>query len=66
MSNYGPPIVPLYGVTIHHAIAKGDLAEMKGLVKQAEDQLAQYGDTQAALHALKAEIAKLEGKHGKK
>ena len=62
MSDYGSHIVPLYGVTIHHAIAKGDLAEMKGLVKQAEDQLAKYGDTQAALEALRVEIARLEAK----
>lgn len=65
MPNYGSPIIPLYGVTIHHAIAKGDLAEMKGLVKQAEDQLAQHGDVAAALEALKVEVAKLEARHKK-
>jgi len=51
--------VPLYGVTIHHCIAKGDLAEMKKLVLEAEQHLRDHGDVAAALEALKIEIAKL-------
>lgn len=52
--------VPLYGVTIHHAVDKGDLEEMRKLADEAEAHLADYGDVKAALEKLKAEIAKLE------
>jgi hypothetical protein len=54
-----PVIQPLYGVTIHHCIAKGDLAEMKALVLQAEEHLRNHGNVAAALEALKIEIARL-------
>jgi hypothetical protein len=54
------PIVPLYGVTIHHCIAGGDLAKMKELAAQAEQYLADNGDVGAALEVLKIEIAKAE------
>jgi len=57
------PVIPLYGVTIHRCIAGGKLDEMKKLVKQAEQHLAEYGDVRAALEALKIEIAKLEHKY---
>lgn len=53
-------IVPLYGVTIGEACAKGDLEEMKSLEKQAEEYLAEHGNVPAALEVLKAEIAKAE------
>ena len=59
----GSTFIPLYGVTIHRCIAGGKLDEMKNLVKQAEQQLAEYGDVRAALEVLKLEIAKLEYKH---
>ncbi len=55
------PII-LYGVSIHRAIASGDLAQMKNVAKEAEQYLAQAGDLPAALEALKIEIAKLEHK----
>ena len=55
-------IVPLYGVTIHRCIARGDLDEMKKLVNEAEQHLRDHGDVRAALEALKVEIAKLEHK----
>ena len=55
-------IVPLYGVTIHRCIARGDLDEMKKLVNEAEQHLREHGDVRAALEALKVEIAKLEHK----
>lgn len=58
----GQPIVPLYGVTIHHCIADGDLAKMKQLLSQAEKYLAQYGDVSAAVEVLKIEIARAEAK----
>ena len=63
-SEQKPPggVVPLYGVTIHHCIAKGDLNEMKALVAKAEQYLRDHGDVAAALEALKIEIAKLEHK----
>jgi phage shock protein A len=51
---------PLYGVTIHHAVDRGDLEEMRKLVDEAEQHLAEYGDVKEALERLKAEIAKLE------
>jgi hypothetical protein len=55
----GGGIHPLYAVTIHHCIAKGDLGEMKKLVAEAETHLKDHGDVSAALEALKVEIAKL-------
>lgn len=55
-------VVPLYGVTIHHCIASGDLAKMKALVTEAEAHLRDHGNVAAALEALKVEIAKLEHK----
>lgn len=58
----GHIVRPLYGVTIHHCIAGGDLAQMKALVNQAEAYLHDHGDVSAALEALKIEIAKLEKK----
>jgi hypothetical protein len=58
----GQPIVPLYGVTIHHCIAGGDLAKMKELLREAERYLAQYGDVSAAVEVLKIEIARAEAK----
>jgi Domain of unknown function (DUF1843) len=53
---------PLYAPPIHRCIAKGDLGEMRGMVKQAEEYLRESGNISAALEALKAEIAKLEAK----
>jgi hypothetical protein len=53
---------PLYGVGIHHCIARGDLPEMKALVKEAEQFLREAGDVSAALEALKIEIAKREAR----
>jgi hypothetical protein len=63
MENTGPihPLPP-YGVSIHRSIAKGDLAEMKALAKQAEQYLRENGDVSAALETLRSEIAKLETK----
>jgi hypothetical protein len=55
-------IQPLYGVGIHRCIARGDLAEMRSLAKQAEQYLRESGNVSAALELLKAEIAKLEAK----
>jgi hypothetical protein len=62
----GPPhhVVPLYGVTIHHCIAGGDLQKMKDLCVEGEKYLAEHGDVRAALEVLKAEIAKAEAKAG--
>lgn len=55
------PIMPLYAVPIHRAIASGDLAQMKALASQAETHVTQHGHVAAALESLKLEIAKLEG-----
>lgn len=49
-----------YGPPIQDAIARGDLAEMKALVIDAERFLRQHGDVKAALETLKAEIARRE------
>lgn len=54
--------VPPYGVTIHEAIARGDLAHMKQVASEAEAYLQQHGDIRAALAVLKVEIAKAKGK----
>jgi hypothetical protein len=56
-----PIFRPLYAVTLHRCCAKGDLAEMKALVAEAE-QLQEHGDLSAAVETLKSEIAKLEKK----
>jgi hypothetical protein len=53
---------PLYGVGIHRCIAKGDLGEMRALVKEAEEFLREAGDVSSALEALKIEIAKREAR----
>lgn len=53
-----PVAVPLYGVTIHNCIDRGDLAEMKALAADAETHLAEVKD---ALDKLNAEIAKADG-----
>jgi cell division protein FtsB len=53
-------IRPLYGVTIQQCIASGDLAKMKDVAQQAEEQLREIGNLSASLEVLKIEIAKLE------
>jgi len=55
-------VVPLYAVTIHNAIASGDLARMQNLSAQADRLLADQGDLGGALTALKTEIAKMQPK----
>jgi hypothetical protein len=55
---------PLYAVTIHHCIAKGDLGKMKEVCARAEKELGEQGDVRAALEVLKTEIAKAEAKSG--
>jgi Domain of unknown function (DUF1843) len=55
-----PHVRPLYAPPIHHCIARGDLAEMKKLLVEAEEHLKEHGDVRAALEALKIEIAKAE------
>jgi hypothetical protein len=57
--------VPPYGTAIHHAIARGELAEMKRVAREAEEFLAAHGDVRAALEILKVEIHKLEQREGK-
>lgn len=63
-TNGGP--VPPYGTAIQQAVASGDLAEMKKLVRQAERFLAEHGDIRAALEVLRVEIQKLEHKRKRK
>jgi hypothetical protein len=53
---------PPYGTAIHEAIARGDLAEMKSLLKRAEDFLSRQAEVATALPLLKGEIARLEEK----
>lgn len=50
-----------YGPAIHQAIATGDLAKMKAMAVAAEHHLSTHGNVGAALEALRAEIAKMEG-----
>jgi len=52
--------MPLYAVTIHHAVCSGDLHRMKQAAAEAEKHLHDHGDVSAALEVLKIEIAKLE------
>jgi hypothetical protein len=53
-----PPIIVLYGVTLHDAAASGDLPKLKSLKGEAEKQLA---DLQAGLASVNAAIAKAGG-----
>lgn len=62
-SDRGP--APPYGPAIQEAIAKGDLAKMKQLAAEAEQQLQQAGDVRSALEHLKIEIARHEHKSKK-
>jgi hypothetical protein len=55
---------PPYGTAIQQAIARGDLAEMKRVAREAEQFLAAHGDLRASLEALKIEIYKLEYRQG--
>jgi hypothetical protein len=57
-----PHFVPLYAAPLTDAVASGDLARMKSLAAQAEQQLAQAPAIQTALTALKAEIAKIDNR----
>ena len=52
------PIMHMYGVAIHEAIASGDRTWMQAVAREAEAYLAQYGDLGAAIEILKAELAK--------
>ena len=51
----------LYGPPIQDAIARGDVAEMKSLVTEAEEFLRQHGDVGSSLELLKLEIVRREG-----
>jgi hypothetical protein len=52
----------VYGPDIHEAVARGDLEEMRNLVREAEAHVARYGNVPVALELLKTEIAKLEAR----
>jgi len=51
---------PPYGTPIQQAIARGDLPEMRALLKRAEAVLAQQGDLVTTVALLRTEIAKLD------
>jgi hypothetical protein len=59
----GGPAIPLYGSAIHHAIAYGNLQEMKSVAAEAEAWLREHGNISAAIEVLKTEIARIEAKH---
>lgn len=50
----------LYGPPIHDAIAKGDVDEMRRLLREAEQHVAEWGNVPLALELLKLELAKAE------
>ena len=52
--------VPPYGPAIHQAIASGDVDEMRRLVREAEQHIAEWGNIPLALELLKVEIARAE------
>jgi hypothetical protein len=58
-----PTPAPLYAGSIHHAIAHGELARMKELVRACEEHLEEWGNIPIAFEMLKMEIARLEAKH---
>jgi hypothetical protein len=51
---------PLYAVAVQQAQTGGNLAQLKTVVQQAEQQVAHEGALRSALEHLKAEIARLE------
>ncbi|WP_347905370.1 DUF1842 domain-containing protein [Pseudomonas purpurea] len=56
------PHLPLYAVAVQQAQASGDLAQLKAVVSQGEQQLAHSGALRNALEQLHAEIARLEAR----
>ncbi|MGE8097117.1 DUF1842 domain-containing protein [Pseudomonas fluorescens] len=57
-----PHKLPLYAVAVQQAQASGDLAQLKAVVSQGEQQLASSGALRSALEQLQAEIARLEAR----
>ncbi|AJO77815.1 DUF1842 domain-containing protein [Pseudomonas chlororaphis] len=54
--------VPLYAVAVQQAQGSGDLAQLKAVVRQGEQQLASSDALRSALQQLNAEIARLEAR----
>ncbi|ROL86217.1 DUF1842 domain-containing protein [Pseudomonas chlororaphis] len=54
--------VPLYAVAVQQAQSSGDLAQLKAVVRQGEQQLASGDALRSALQQLNAEIARLEAR----
>lgn len=52
--------IPLYAVAVQQAQESGNLAQLKSVVSQGEQQIQQNGALNSALDQLKAEIARLE------
>lgn len=52
--------VVLYAPTIFEAIASGDSAEMRRVLRLADEHLSEWGDMPAAVTLLQAELAKAE------
>ena len=52
--------VVLYGPVIDEAIARGDVDEMRRLVREAEQHIAEWGNIPLALELLKVELARAE------
>ncbi|MGR2678806.1 DUF1842 domain-containing protein [Chromobacterium haemolyticum] len=58
-----PHPIPLYAAALQQSRSSDNLAQMKSLAIQAEEQLKQHDNIEAALKQLHAEIARLEGRH---
>ncbi|WP_085585690.1 MULTISPECIES: DUF1842 domain-containing protein [unclassified Pseudomonas] len=56
------PHIPLYAVAVQHAQAGGDVAQLKTVVQQGEQQVAHEASLRSALEQLNAEIARLEAR----
>ncbi|UQS17694.1 DUF1842 domain-containing protein [Pseudomonas sp. HS6] len=54
--------LPLYAVAVQQAQTSGDLAQLKTVVQQGEQQVAHQGALRSALEHLNAEIARLEAR----
>ncbi|QYC41489.1 hypothetical protein Nocox_19400 [Nonomuraea coxensis DSM 45129] len=54
----------LYGPAIQEAIARGDVAEMRRLVTEAEEHIKEWGNVPLALELLKVELMKAEYQAG--
>lgn len=55
-------VIVMYATAIQEAVAKGDIAQMKEVLKEAHKHVEEYGNVPMAIEILKHEIAKEEAR----